>query len=155
VTFLQMTKVTEVTFPKRGETLISFHEVLFAVQTPLFSGIVIMRMRYVLILFFLLSTILGPAGKAQGQQAASSSSGETTRRIVRQTAPVYPEMARKTGLGGTVKVVAVIAADGGVKSVEPVGGSPVLIKAAQDAIVKWKFAPGVESRQTVELHFNP
>lgn len=64
-------------------------------------------------------------------------------------------MARKIGLGGTVKVVAVVAADGDVKSVEPMGGSPLLIKAAEDAVAKWKFAPGAESRQTVELHFNP
>jgi TonB family protein len=116
-----------------------------------------MRMRYVLILFFLFSTLLGPAGTAQGQQSSlsASSSAEAARRIVRQTPPVYPEMARKIGLGGTVKVVAVIAADGDVKSVEPVGGSPLLIKAAEDAVAKWKFAPGTESRQTVELHFNP
>ena len=110
-----------------------------------------MRMRYVLVLIPVFLTILGPAGTAQNQQP----SGEATRRVVRQTAPIYPEMARKIGLGGTVKVVAVIATDGDVKSVEPVGGSPLLIKAAEDAVAKWKFAPGAESRQTVELHFNP
>lgn len=54
-----------------------------------------------------------------------------------------------------MKVIAVVAADGSVKSVEPVGGSPVLIKAAQDAVVKWKFAPGAESKETIELHFTP
>ena len=58
-------------------------------------------------------------------------------------------------LGGTVRVIAVVAADGNVKSVEPVGGSPVLIKAAEDAVAKWKFAPGAESRESVELHFTP
>jgi outer membrane biosynthesis protein TonB len=58
-------------------------------------------------------------------------------------------------LGGTVKVVAVVAADGNVKSVEPMGGSPVLLKAAEDAVAKWKFAPGAESKETVELHFTP
>jgi len=58
-------------------------------------------------------------------------------------------------LGGTVKVLAVVAADGNVKSVEPVGGSPVLIKAAQDAVAKWKFAPGAESKEPIELHFTP
>jgi TonB family protein len=110
-----------------------------------------MRMRYVLILFLISSTLFGPAGSAQGQQ----SSPENVRRIVRQTAPSYPELARRMNLGGTVKVVAVVAADGNVKSVEPVGGSPVLIKAAQDAVAKWKFAPGAESKETVELHFTP
>jgi TonB family protein len=115
------------------------------------SGIDIMRMRYGLILLFFVLTFFGPAGTAQGQQ----SSTEAVRRIVRQTAPSYPELAKKMNLGGTVKVVAVVAADGTVKSVEPVGGSPVLIKAAQDAVAKWKFAPGGESKEIVELHFTP
>jgi membrane protein involved in colicin uptake len=52
-------------------------------------------------------------------------------------------------------VVAVVSADGTVKSVEPVGGSPVLLKAAQDAVVKWRFAPGGESRELIELRFDP
>jgi TonB family protein len=112
-----------------------------------------MRMRYVLILIPIFLTSFGPTGTAQSQQA--SASAETTRRVVREIAPVYPDMARRIHLGGTVKVVAVIGADGDVKSVEPVGGSPVLIKAAEDAVAKWKFAPGAESRQTVELYFNP
>ena len=110
-----------------------------------------MRMRYVLILIPVFLISLGPAGTAQGQQSAA----ETARKIVRQAAPVYPEMARKIGLGGTVKVVAVVAADGDVKTVEPLGGSPLLLKAAEDAVAKWKFAPGSKSRQTVELHFTP
>ena len=110
-----------------------------------------MRMRYGLILLFFVVTLFGPAGTAQGQQSAT----EAVRRIVRQTAPTYPELAKKMNLGGTVKVVAVVAADGNVKSVEPVGGSPVLIKAAQDAVAKWKYAPGGESRESVELHFTP
>lgn len=59
-------------------------------------------------------------------------------------------------LSGTVKVFAVVAPDGKVKSVEPVGGSPLLIQAAQDAIMQWKFAPaGAESKELIELHFNP
>jgi outer membrane biosynthesis protein TonB len=64
-------------------------------------------------------------------------------------------VAKKINLGGTVKVIAVVGADGDVKSVEPVGGSPVLLKAAQDAVAKWRFVPGGESREPIELHFTP
>ena len=110
-----------------------------------------MWMRHVLILFLGSSSLFGLAGTAQGQQ----SSAENVRRIIRQTAPAYPELAKKMNLGGTVKVMAIVAPDGSVKSVEPVGGSPVLIKAAQDAVAKWKFATGAESREIVELHFTP
>ena len=109
-----------------------------------------MRMRYALALSLLFLCCFGPAGMAQSQQSSTEN-----RRLVRQTPPSYPELAKRMNLGGTVKVIAVVAADGKVKSVEPMGGSPVLLKAAEDAVSQWKFAPGVESREVVELHFNP
>jgi outer membrane biosynthesis protein TonB len=59
-------------------------------------------------------------------------------------------------LAGTVKVVAVVTPDGKLKKVEPVGGSPVLLQAAEGAVTEWKFAPaGSESRDVVEVHFHP
>ena len=108
-------------------------------------------MRYRLALLCLFLNLFGLAGWAQNQQPST----ENVRRIVRKAPPTYPEIARKMNLGGTVRVVAVVAANGEVKSVEPMGGSPVLLKAAQDAVSKWKFAPGPESRESVELHFTP
>jgi TonB family protein len=93
-----------------------------------------------------------PAKLSRGQEA----SNQVERKILKQTMPRYPEIARRMNLAGTVKVMAVVAPDGKVKSVEPMGGSPVLIQAAQDAVSQWKFAPANgESRQVVELHFNP
>ena len=108
-----------------------------------------MRKWYVLALFLLFLAFFGAARMAQSQQSTSS------RRVTRQITPVYPDVAKKINLGGTVKVIAVVGADGDVKSVEPVGGSPVLLKAAEDAVAKWKFVPGGESREPVELHFTP
>jgi outer membrane biosynthesis protein TonB len=59
-------------------------------------------------------------------------------------------------LSGTVRVVAVVAPDGTVKKVEPMGGSPVLIEASKEAVMNWKFAPAnSETKETVELHFAP
>jgi TonB family protein len=110
-----------------------------------------MRTRYVLALFLVLSGVAGLAGTAQGQQSSTEA-----RKLVRKVDPVYPPMARKINLAGTVKVFAIVAIDGTVKSVEPVGGSPVLVQAAQDAIRQWKFAPAAaESKELVELHFHP
>jgi len=49
-----------------------------------------------------------------------------------------------------------VAPDGGVKSVEILGGSPLLINATRDAVLKWKFAPAsAESKEQIELHFTP
>ncbi len=108
-----------------------------------------MRKRYTLALFLAFLSFFGPARMAQSQQSSG------TRKITRQVASAYPDLAKKMNLGGTVRVIAVVGADGEVKSVEPMGGSPVLLKAAQDAVYKWKFAPGAESKETVELHFTP
>jgi TonB family protein len=110
-----------------------------------------MQTRYVLVLFLLSSCCFGPAATAQSQQTST----ESGRKILRKMTPTYPEIARKMNLGGTVKVVAVVAADGDVKSVEPKGGSPILLRAAEDAVAKWKFASGGESREMIEVHFAP
>lgn len=110
-----------------------------------------MQLRNVLALFLLFSYSFGPAATAQSPQPSTDS----VRKILRKLQPEYPEIARKMNLGGTVKVVAVVAADGDVKAVEPKGGSPILLKAAEDAVAKWKFASGGESREVIEVHFAP
>lgn len=109
-----------------------------------------MRTRTVVVLLFLTSFCLGLTGTAQGQQSSEG------RRIVRRVDPLYPEMARRMNLSGTVKVFAVVAPDGSVRNVEPVGGSPVLVESAETAIRKWKYSPAsAESKELVELHFHP
>ncbi len=110
-----------------------------------------MRTQYVLMLLLLVAPCFGPSASAQTQQAPT----ESTRRIIRRTIPVYPDVAKRINLAGTVRLVAVVAADGDVKSVESKGGSPILLKAAEDAVSQWKFAAGSESRETIEVHFAP
>jgi TonB family protein len=94
-------------------------------------------------------------GAAPARAADAQDSGQG-RRIVHKTIPAYPALARQINLAGTVKVVAVVTPEGKVKTVEPVGGSPILIQAAKDAISQWKFAAAPEeSREVIELRFNP
>jgi hypothetical protein len=39
--------------------------------------------------------------------------------------------------------------------IEPVGGNPVLLKAAQEAVGNWKYAPAPDETQAlIELRFN-
>jgi len=110
-----------------------------------------MRIRLTPIAVLALSYTLAPAVWAQNQQP----SPESGRHVVRRVAPQYPETARRIGLGGTVKALAVVGPDGNVKKVQAVGGSPLLVQAAQNAIAQWKYAPGTETQETVELHFTP
>jgi TonB family protein len=110
-----------------------------------------MKSLLAVIVAFALSYSLVPAVRAQNQQPTP----ENKRRVVVKVPPQYPEAAKRIGLGGTVKIIAVVGTDGSVKKVEPVGGSPILMQAAEHAISQWKYAPGTESQESVELHFTP
>ncbi len=87
--------------------------------------------------------------------AQESGPPEVERQITHRVAPVYPDLARRVGITGMVRMVATITPAGAVKSVSVVGGNPVLIDAAIAALKAWKFAPAPnETRQLVELRFS-
>jgi TonB family protein len=110
-----------------------------------------MRMRVFPVVFVVLLCFTAQSGLAQSGQVSDAG-----RKLVRKIEPEYPDMARRANLAGTVKVYAVVAPDGTVKSVEPVGGNPLLVQSSQKAIMQWKFAPASgESKELVELHFHP
>ncbi len=78
------------------------------------------------------------------------------RKIVSRVIPEYPELARKMQMTGTVRVEASVAPNGKVKFTQVRGGSPVLVKAAVDAIEKWRWAPAAqETKELIELNFHP
>ena len=82
--------------------------------------------------------------------------GELSRKPKTKIAPVYPELARRMNITGTVKVLVVVSAAGTLKDTKVVGGNPLLVNAAMDALKKWKFEPGdSESSGTVEFKFQP
>src|SRR5882724_11940610 len=91
-----------------------------------------------------------------GSVSPAQQSSEGNRKIVNRVTPIYPELAKRMQIAGTVKVEATVAPNGKVKSTKVIGGSPVLSKAALDAIEAWKWAatPG-ESRELIELLFHP
>ena len=77
------------------------------------------------------------------------------RKVVSRQAPVYPELARKLHLGGVVKIEVVVGLDGKMKSTHVLGGSPVLVQAAVDAVSKWRWAPNSEeTKELVEFNFH-
>lgn len=95
------------------------------------------------------------AAAARSGVAQDSDTSYHPREIVRRVAPIYPDLARRLQISGVVKLRATIAPSGSVKSIEPVGGNPLLIKAAQEAVGSWKYASAPnETRELIELHFN-
>jgi len=77
------------------------------------------------------------------------------RKVLNKVPPVYPAVARNMDIRGIVKVEALVAPNGTVKSVEVKGGHPVLAQAAVDAVRQWKWQPAAhETKESVELKFH-
>ena len=88
--------------------------------------------------------------------AAATLSAQDGRRAVSKFIPAYPELARRIGISGKVRVEITISSNGAVKSATVLGGNPVLAQAAVEAAKRWKFAPsGGESTQILEFEFHP
>ncbi len=78
------------------------------------------------------------------------------RKIKSKVSPAYPELARKMNVTGVVKVQVTIGANGVVKSAKAVGGHPLLIDPAVDAVKKWRYEPAAEdTTEVVEFRFDP
>jgi TonB family protein len=91
-----------------------------------------------------------------GTPAPAQQSSVAGRKLVNRVAPIYPELARKMQISGTVKVEAIVGANGKVKSTKVIGGSPLLAKAVLDAIEAWRWAATPsESEELIELTFRP
>lgn len=86
--------------------------------------------------------------------AQSSAPATSERKIASRVAPAYPDLAKKMHIHGTVRVEAVVRPNGSVKSTRVLGGNPVLVDAALDAVGKWKFESGQnETTEVVQLTF--
>ena len=93
---------------------------------------------------------------AQAQASEQAKAEELPRKAKLRVDPIYPDVARRMNIAGTVRLVVVIAPNGTVKSSRPVGGHPLLVNAATDAIRRWKFEPAsAESNGIVEFKFQP
>jgi TonB family protein len=111
-------------------------------------------MRRVVILIVIVGLALTASLFVRTSTAQAQSHAD--RKVINRIAPVYPELAKRMHMSGVVKLETVIRADGNVKSTKALGGSPVLIEAAMDAVRKWKFeAASEESTEIIQVAFEP
>jgi TonB family protein len=103
-----------------------------------------------------LIAVLGGTAVVTPKALAQDASADSARRKVRvRVTPEYPDLARQMNVTGKVKIEAKIAADGHVADTRVVGGSPLLVNAALDALKKWRFEPAPkETTEIVEFTFN-
>lgn len=80
------------------------------------------------------------AGSLAGQERRISRP-VALKSLVTRVEPTYPVVARQMKMEGTVEVDATVGENGAVEAVKTMNGNPVLGKAAEDAVKKWKFNP--------------
>src|SRR5205085_377472 len=96
-----------------------------------------------------------PKPAPQKSQAPSApvtvGGGVQSAKLVFGTKPPYPPLARASRTQGTVKLQAIIAADGFIRRLQVVSGPPLLTKAAVDAVQQWRYQPTLLNGTAVEV----
>lgn len=99
--------------------------------------------------------LLGGTGLMPQRASAQDASEEGKRKVRTKVVPEYPALAKQMNVTGKVKIETTIAADGHVLATRVVGGSPLLVNAALDALKKWRFEPGPkDTTEVIEFEFN-
>jgi protein TonB len=65
--------------------------------------------------------------------------------------PVYPEVARRVRVEGTVRLEAIIATDGTIEGIRLIQGHPLLVQAAIAAVRNWRYTPPTLNGEPVEM----
>jgi|SRR5690242_21189375 TonB family protein len=87
-------------------------------------------------------------------QTYENSPGE--RKVLSRVDPDYPVALQKLYIGGVVRVEVVVAANGSVRSLKLLGGSPILGQSSMKAIKQWKYVPAAtDETLTVKIEFDP
>jgi len=87
-------------------------------------------------------------------QTYENSPGE--RKVLSRVDPDYPVALQKLYIGGVVRVEVVVSANGSVRSLKLLGGSPILGQSSMKAIKQWKYVPApTDETLTVKIEFDP
>lgn len=96
-------------------------------------------LRTVLCLVLCAVFLLPAAGAIQQSIQLSTDSGG--RKLKSKVDPEYPELALRARITGTARVELTVTAEGNVKDVKELGGSPILLAALVRAVKQWKYEP--------------
>ena len=72
-------------------------------------------------------------------------------KLISQPKPAYPALAKQARISGVVKLQAVISKDGTVQNLAVIGGHPLLIPAALEAVTHWVYQKTLLNGEPVEV----
>jgi TonB family protein len=110
-----------------------------------------------------LPTIVVEAPASNSPRPQRVSAGVVEGNLISKVDPVYPDIAKKAHVQGSVVLRAVVAKDGTVKNLQYISGAPMLVVSAIEAVRQWKYKPyilngeptEVETTITVNYTFSP
>ena len=79
--------------------------------------------------------------------------------LIHRVQPEYPPLARQARVQGVVTLEAIIGTDGSIQHLRVLGGHPLLIPSAVQAVQQWVYRPtflngkAVEVKTTIEVRF--
>jgi TonB family protein len=96
--------------------------------------------------------LLLAAGFILSSAGAQEATGK--RILLNHEPPAYPTLARNMALDGVVTADVLVPPQGTVKSVNVVGGHPILVQAAVNALAHWTWEPAMhETHERVQVKF--
>ena len=77
--------------------------------------------------------------------------GVAEANLLLKVQPSYPPLARSARVSGTVEFSATISKEGTIENLQLVRGHPLLVAAARQAILQWRYRPTLLNGQPVEV----
>ncbi len=72
-------------------------------------------------------------------------------KLISKPTPIYPPLAKMARIRGTVRLQAVVSRSGTIKDLQVLSGHPLLVKAALDAVQRWRYQPTLLNGEPVEV----
>jgi periplasmic protein TonB len=92
-----------------------------------------------------------PAPKPHPALPVRVSMGVQAAKLIFGPTPDYPPLARISRVQGTVRLEAIISRDGSIESLKVASGPALLVKAAVEAVSRWRYQPTLLSGEPVEV----
>ena len=108
----------------------------------------------------MIGSVSGPPGPPAPAQPAKPkpasaplrvTTGVAEANLVHRVMPVYPPLAKSARVQGTVEFTAVINKEGQIENLRLVRGHPLLVEAAREAVLQWRYRPTLLNGQPVEV----
>jgi protein TonB len=72
-------------------------------------------------------------------------------KLIFQPKPDYAPIAKMARIQGTVRLEAIISEDGTIQDLKVMNGHPLLLKAALEAVQRWRYQPTLLNGKAVEV----